>query len=125
MALTISINPTTATTERRRNYPVAWGSSPDQMRIKRRVLCVYDGPNRLYKDDTLLDRDFEVRLKRGDGQGNGNGQAYVTDLDVDTLNRADEAYLHFSPTSVVPAGVVPAGAVVTEAGELVASLPVM
>ena len=105
------------------------------MRIKRRVLCVYDGPNRLYKDDTLLDRDFEVRLKRGDGQGNGNGQAYVTDLDVDTLNRADEAYLHFSPTSVVNAGVgpagvvqsgvVPAGAVVTEAGELVASLPVM
>lgn len=94
--------------KRRKNYPVAWGSSPEQMRIKRRVLCVYDGPNRLYKDDTLLDRDFEVRLKRGDGQ------SYVTDLDVDTLNRAEEAYLQF-----------PAGAGVTEAGDMVASVPIM
>ncbi len=51
--------------------------------MKRRVLCVYDGPRRLCKDEMLLDRDFEVRLTLGDGQ------SYVTDLDVETLKRAE------------------------------------
>ncbi len=68
---------------RRKNLPLAWGCSPEQMRLKRRVLCVYDGPRQLCKDDMLMDRDFEVRLRLGDGP------SYVTDLDVATLQRAE------------------------------------
>ncbi len=53
------------------------------MKMKKRVLCVYDGPRRLWKDDMMLDSEFEVRMSLGDSG------AYVTDLDVNTLKRAD------------------------------------
>lgn len=53
------------------------------MRMKKRVLCVYDGPRRLWKDDMMLDSEFEVRMHLGDGN------SYVTDLDVETVKRAD------------------------------------
>jgi len=69
--------------KKRKNYPVSWGCSTDKMKMKKRVLCVYDGPRRLWKDDMMLDQEFEVRLKLPDGK------SYVTDLDVETLNRAE------------------------------------
>lgn len=50
--------------------------------MKKRVMCVYDGPRRLWKDDMMLDSEFEVRMKLPSGKG------YVTDLDVQTMNRA-------------------------------------
>ncbi|KAL6151417.1 hypothetical protein ACJQWK_10879 [Exserohilum turcicum] len=53
------------------------------MKMKKRVLCVYDGQRRLWKDDMMLDQEFEVRMKLPDGK------SYVTDLDVQTLNRAE------------------------------------
>lgn len=53
------------------------------MKMKKRVLCVYDGPRRLWKDDMMLDNDFEVRMRFG------NGESYVTDLDVQTVKRAE------------------------------------
>jgi len=53
------------------------------MKMKKRVLCVYDGPRRLCKDDMMLDSEFEVRM------GLGDGKSYVTDLDVETLKRAE------------------------------------
>ena len=53
------------------------------MHMKKRVLCVYDGARRLWKDDMMLDAEFEVRMKLPDGK------AYVTDLDVQTLKRAE------------------------------------
>ncbi|KAI9806059.1 MAG: hypothetical protein M1833_004466 [Piccolia ochrophora] len=68
--------------KKRKNYPLSWGCSPDKMKMKKRVLCVYDGQRRLWKDDMMLDNEFEVRLKLGEGS------AYVTDLDVKTLERA-------------------------------------
>jgi len=55
--------------------------------MKKRVLCVYDGNRRLCKDDMMLNQDFEVRVKlpaSADGSKN-----YVTDLDVQTLKRAE------------------------------------
>jgi hypothetical protein len=52
------------------------------MRMKKRVLCVYDGARRLWKDDMMLDQEFEVRMKLPDGK------SYVTDLDVQTVERA-------------------------------------
>ena len=69
---------------RKRNlYPISWGSSREQMKMKKRVLCVYDGARRLWKDDMMLDNDFEVRMHLGDGE------SYVTDLDVQTVKRAE------------------------------------
>ena len=51
--------------------------------MKKRVLCVYEGQRRLWKDDMMLNNDFEVRMRLGDAQ------RYVTDLDVETLKRAN------------------------------------
>jgi hypothetical protein len=53
------------------------------MKMKKRVLCVYDGPRRLLKDDMMMDQEFEVRMKLPDGRN------YVTDLDIQTLKRAE------------------------------------
>lgn len=68
---------------RRKDYPVSWGCSAEQMKMKKRVLCVYDGPRRLWKDDMMLNNEFEVRMQLG------SGSSYVTDLDVETLKRAE------------------------------------
>lgn len=69
--------------KKRKQYPISWGCSADKMKMKKRVLCVYDGPRRLWKDDMMLDSQFEVRMRLGDSD------SYVTDLDVNTLKRAD------------------------------------
>jgi hypothetical protein len=69
--------------KKRKNYPVSWGCATDKMKMKKRVLCVYDGPRRLWKDDMMLDAEFEVRMALPDGKG------YVTDLDVQTMNRSE------------------------------------
>ena len=68
--------------KKRKDYPSSWGCPASQMKMKKRVLCVFDGPRRLWKDDMMLDTDYEVRLKLGDDK------AYVTDLDVQTMRRA-------------------------------------
>jgi hypothetical protein len=69
--------------KKRKDYPSSWGCPSSQMKMKKRVLCVFDGPRRLWKDDMMLDMDYEVRMKLSDGK------AYVTDLDVQTMRRAD------------------------------------
>jgi hypothetical protein len=69
--------------KKRKDYPSSWGCPSSQMKLKKRVLCVFDGPRRLWKDDMMLDTDYEVRLKLA------NEKAYVTDLDVQTMRRAD------------------------------------
>ena len=69
--------------KKRKDYPSSWGCQPAQMKMKKRVLTVFDGPRRLWKDDMMLDTDYEVRLKLGDEK------AYITDLDVQTMRRAD------------------------------------
>ncbi|KAI9870956.1 MAG: hypothetical protein M1830_003589 [Pleopsidium flavum] len=68
--------------KKRMHYPLSWGCSAEKMKMKKRVLCVYDGPRRLWKDDMMLDNEFEVRMKLADGK------SYITDLDVETLKRA-------------------------------------
>lgn len=69
--------------KKRKHYPNAWGCPIDKMKMRKRVVCVYDGHRRLWKDEMMLDNDFEVRLRLGDGD------AYVTDLDVQTLKRVN------------------------------------
>ena len=56
------------------------------MKMKKRVLCLYEGQRRLWKDDMMLDTEHEVRIPL---QGVGNDRAWVTDLDVQTLRRAE------------------------------------
>ncbi|MCJ1331594.1 hypothetical protein MMC10_008285 [Thelotrema lepadinum] len=53
------------------------------MKMKKRVLCVYEGERRLWKDEMMLDNDFQVRMPLGRGT-----DAYVTDLDYQTVERA-------------------------------------
>jgi len=53
------------------------------MTMKKRVVCVYDGPRRLMKDDMMMNIEYEVRVPLGDGK------SYVTDLDVETMKRTE------------------------------------
>ncbi|OOO13098.1 hypothetical protein OAory_01008470 [Aspergillus oryzae] len=82
------------TASKRRNnrdrYPQSWGCPRSSINLKRRVLCVFDGQRNLWKDEMLLQNDLEVRIKLPGGAGDGtNREAYVTDLDVETLKRAE------------------------------------
>jgi hypothetical protein len=70
--------------KKRKHYPNAWGCPMDKMKMKKRVVCVYDGPRRLWKDEMMLDKDFEVRLSLGE-----ETDAFVTDLDYQTLKRVN------------------------------------
>ncbi|KAK0752132.1 hypothetical protein B0T18DRAFT_84621 [Schizothecium vesticola] len=67
----------------RRDYPSSWGFDKGQMNMKKRVLAVFDGPRRLAKDDMMLSMEHEVRVKLADGK------SYVTDLDIQTVRRAE------------------------------------
>lgn len=73
--------------KRRKNYPLSWGAAPEKMKMRKRVMCVYDGQRRLWKDDMMLDADHEVRIPLNDEVG--INRAWVSDLDVQTLRRAD------------------------------------
>ncbi|KAL2870031.1 putative C2H2 finger domain protein [Aspergillus lucknowensis] len=82
------------TASKRRNnrdqYPQSWGCPSRNIKMKKRVLCVFDGQRRLWKDEMMLDNEFEVRLKLPGGASDGTSrEAYVTDLDVETLKRAN------------------------------------
>ncbi|KAH8652482.1 hypothetical protein BX600DRAFT_386912 [Xylariales sp. PMI_506] len=66
----------------RRDYPSSWGFDKGQMTMKKRVMTVFDGPRRLAKDDMMLSTEHEVRIPLSDGK------SYVTDLDVQTMKRA-------------------------------------
>ena len=67
----------------RRNYPSSWGYDKGHMTMKKRVMAVFDGARRLAKDDMMLSTDHEVRIQLPDGK------SYVTDLDVQTMKRAE------------------------------------
>lgn len=54
------------------------------MHMKKRVLCVFDGPRRLWKDDMMLDSAHEVRVPLS-----SDGRTYTTDLDILTIQRAE------------------------------------
>ena len=69
--------------KKRKDYPSSWGSPTSQMKMKKRVLCVLDGPRRLWKDDMMLETDYEVRMKLADRK------AYVTDLDIQSMQRGN------------------------------------
>lgn len=77
----------------RNNYPQSWGTPASKMKTKKRVLCIYDGKRRLWKDEMVLDNEFEVRLGLPGGAGDGtNRDAYVTDLDIECVKRAEGVF---------------------------------
>lgn len=67
----------------RRDYPSSWGFDKAQMTMKKRVMAVFDGPRRLAKDDMMMSTENEVRVPLSDGK------SYITDLDVQTVKRAE------------------------------------
>ncbi|KAK8158366.1 hypothetical protein BC567DRAFT_244673 [Phyllosticta citribraziliensis] len=86
--------PTATSRKKRKHYPTSWGCPAERMRMKKRVLCVYDGQRRLWKDDMMLNQDLEVRITLP-GTGPDGRKMWVTDLDVQTLKRAEA--LHAMP----------------------------
>lgn len=68
--------------KKRKDYPSSWGCPSEQMKMKKRVLCVFDGSRRLWKDDMMLDQDYQLRLKLKEKD------KFITDLDVQTMRRA-------------------------------------
>ncbi|KAH9909840.1 hypothetical protein F4778DRAFT_775754 [Xylariomycetidae sp. FL2044] len=79
----VALSAKTKSRKNRRDYPSSWGFDKGQMTMKKRVLTVFDGPRRLAKDDMMLSTEQEVRVKLSDGK------SYVTDLDVNTMRRAE------------------------------------
>jgi hypothetical protein len=47
----------------RRIYPRSWGSKQEDMTLHKRVLCVYDGQRRLWKDDLMMHNQSEVGIQ--------------------------------------------------------------
>lgn len=68
--------------KRRKFYPPSWGCAAEKMDTKKRVVCVYDGPRRLFKDEMMLKNVDEVRVPLGNGH-------YVTDLDLWCMRRIE------------------------------------
>lgn len=80
----VSLNAKTRGRKSRRDYPLSWGFDKGRMTLKKRVLCCFDGSRRLAKDDMMLvSTDQMVRIKLSDGQ------SYITDLDAETMRRAE------------------------------------
>ena len=86
----IKARPSASRKRNRQTYPQSWGCQPSKLKTKKRLLCVFEGRRPLWKDEMMLDNDFEVRLRLPGGAGDGTPRgAYVTDLDVETLKRAN------------------------------------
>lgn len=45
---------------KRRAYPAAWALPADEVNLKKRVTCVFDGQSRLLKDEMTINTDYEV-----------------------------------------------------------------
>jgi hypothetical protein len=79
----VALHTKTKSRKNRRDYPSSWGFDKGQMTMRRRVMAVFDGPRRLAKDDMMLSTEHEVRIKLSDNK------SYVTDLDINTMKRAE------------------------------------
>ncbi|KAI0169478.1 hypothetical protein GGR52DRAFT_468368 [Hypoxylon sp. FL1284] len=79
----VTLSGKTKSRKNRRDYPNSWGFDKGQMTMKKRVMAVFDGSRRLAKDDMMLSTEHEVRVKLP------GGKSYVTDLDVNTMKRAE------------------------------------
>jgi len=68
---------------KRKELPTSWGIPAADLNLKKRVLCVFDGTRRLWKDEMMMNQEYEVRMDMPDGQG------WVNQVDVESLHRAE------------------------------------
>lgn len=94
----VRLNPMTTNggRKKRKDCPPSWGSPLEKMTMRKRVLCVFDGERRLLKDDMMLNSRYEVGIHMpltgaADSQMPSSG-SYITDLDFQTLRRADGVF---------------------------------
>jgi hypothetical protein len=72
------------------NYPPDWGCSKEKMTTKRRTTYAYNGQHQLLRDEMMLDTASELRIQLPGPVGDGTHRpAYVTDLDVASVNRVN------------------------------------
>jgi hypothetical protein len=67
--------------KKKKHYPDSWGLSVERTKMKKRVLCVYDGERRLYKDNVPVQKDIEVLVKLLNEEHN------FTKVDLETSGR--------------------------------------
>ena len=90
----VTKKPTTTGVSKRRNNnnnrscPNNVNMNSSGMKMKKRVLCVFDGQRRLWKDEIMLNNSqFDgVKLKL---PADNYRDAYITDLDLETMKRAE------------------------------------
>ncbi|TVY64246.1 Transcriptional regulator prz1 [Lachnellula suecica] len=74
--------------KKRKDYPSSWGSpTSGSTKLKKRVVCAFDGPRRLWKGDLMLDIDPKSETLPDDDVLH-QMKPYVTDLSGRTLRRA-------------------------------------
>lgn len=47
---------------KRKAYPAAWSLPEDEVNLKKRITAVFDGQQRLYKDEMTMNTDYEVDM---------------------------------------------------------------
>ena len=63
--------------KRRKDYPSSWGLPNSQNKLKKRVLYIFDGSRRLWKDELMLHTGGEHPMKKMDTQ-----ISYPTELEI-------------------------------------------
>jgi hypothetical protein len=74
--------------KKRGTFPPNWACSNKDMNMKKRVLCVYDGQRRLWKDDMKLSANVGVKCL-SDDQDDPTSRTFVSDLDMQTIRRSE------------------------------------
>lgn len=72
----------------RTHYPPAWGIPASELTQRRRLINVFNGPRRIWRDEMKLHNNYEVRLRLPQTDERGR-EIYVTDLDVASLQRSE------------------------------------
>jgi hypothetical protein len=89
----VKLNPAVNSRKRKKDFPLGWGAPSSDIKLRKRVMCVFDGARRLCKDDMMLGLGSEVIAHHlptppADDELIG-GPRYVTDLDRFCLMRAE------------------------------------
>jgi hypothetical protein len=62
--------------KRRSDYPPSWGNPRDTMKMKKRVMCAFDGNRQLWKDETFFAADLQANIPWS------RMESYAKDLDA-------------------------------------------
>jgi hypothetical protein len=62
--------------KRRSDCPPSWGNPRDTMKVKKRVMCAFDGNRQLWKDETFFAADLQANIPWS------RMESYAMDLDA-------------------------------------------